>query len=156
MQRNWTVGLFTLALVFLLAGSGFRADPPAKDKPDPKPEKDMPDLVMKEAIKVMGEFADVLEMIKDKGSALNFKPKLVDLKKRFNRDWWDDEQGSLALALDSGKQPVRAVTSNAGHCIACGIVSDDRSRVTVMVVPTNEELVIAREALRLAPPSAST
>jgi glycogen debranching enzyme len=48
-----------------------------------------------------------------------------DLKARFNRDWWDDDQGSIALALDPGKRQVRAVTSNAGHCIASGIVDDE-------------------------------
>jgi len=80
MLRNWTVGLFTLVLAFLLAGTGFRAEPPAKDKP----EKDAPALVMKEMIKVMGELADVLETIKDKDSALKVKTRLVDLKKRYN------------------------------------------------------------------------
>jgi glycogen debranching enzyme len=48
-----------------------------------------------------------------------------DLKARFNRDWWDDEQGSIVLALDPDKRQIRAVTSNVGHCITCGIVSDD-------------------------------
>ena len=48
-----------------------------------------------------------------------------DLKDRFNRDWWDDEEGSAVLALDPDKRQVRAVTSNVGHCIACGIISDE-------------------------------
>ena len=48
-----------------------------------------------------------------------------DLKERFNRDWWDDEQGSVVLALDADKRQVRAVTSNVGHCITCGIIRDD-------------------------------
>jgi glycogen debranching enzyme len=48
-----------------------------------------------------------------------------DLKERFNRDWWDDGQGSIVLALDPDKRQVRAVTSNIGHCIACGIVSHE-------------------------------
>lgn len=48
-----------------------------------------------------------------------------DLKTRFNRDWWDDEQGSIVLALDPDKRQIRAVTSNVGHCITCGIVSDE-------------------------------
>jgi glycogen debranching enzyme len=47
------------------------------------------------------------------------------LKERFNRDWWDEEQGSIVLALDPDKRPVRAVTSNVGHCITCGIISDE-------------------------------
>ena len=48
-----------------------------------------------------------------------------DLKERFNRDWWDDEQGSVVLALDPDKRPVRAVTSNVGHCLTAGIISDE-------------------------------
>ena len=48
-----------------------------------------------------------------------------DLKDRFNRDWWDDAEGSIVLALDPDKRQVRAVTSNVGHCIACGIVADE-------------------------------
>jgi glycogen debranching enzyme len=45
------------------------------------------------------------------------------LKQRFNQDWWIDDDACLALAMDPQKQPVAAVSSNIGHCIACGIVS---------------------------------
>lgn len=46
------------------------------------------------------------------------------LKQRFNRDWWDEAEGSIVLALDPDKRQVRAVTSNVGHCVACGIIDD--------------------------------
>jgi glycogen debranching enzyme len=45
-----------------------------------------------------------------------------ELKARFNRDWWMPAQGSFALALDPEKRPVPAMTSNVGHCLACGII----------------------------------
>ena len=64
---------------------------------------------------VMGEYAD----------AKAFWQSASHLKERFNRDWWDEEQRSIVLALDPDKRQVRAVTSNVGHCITCGIVSDD-------------------------------
>ncbi|HYT66060.1 MAG TPA: glycogen debranching N-terminal domain-containing protein [Vicinamibacterales bacterium] len=48
------------------------------------------------------------------------------LKKRFNRDWWSDREQCIALAMDPDKRLIEAVTSNAGHCIATGIVADDR------------------------------
>jgi glycogen debranching enzyme len=51
--------------------------------------------------------------------------RAADLKERFNRDWWNEEEGSVALALDPDKRQVRAVTSNVGHCIASGIISDE-------------------------------
>jgi len=63
----------------------------------------------------MGEF----------GNAKAYWRSAADLKARFNRDWWDPAQRSVVLALDSNKRQVRAVTSNAGHCVACGIVDDE-------------------------------
>jgi glycogen debranching enzyme len=47
------------------------------------------------------------------------------LKARFNRDWWVEDQQFYALALDPDKRPVRAVTSNVGHCLASGIIDRD-------------------------------
>lgn len=46
------------------------------------------------------------------------------LKKRFNRDWWIDDESTIALAVDSQKNKVAAVSSNIGHCLAAGIVDD--------------------------------
>jgi glycogen debranching enzyme len=48
------------------------------------------------------------------------------LKERFNRDFWMEDAGFYALALDSEKRPVPAVTSNVGHCLATGILSRER------------------------------
>ena len=48
-----------------------------------------------------------------------------DLKQRFNRDWWMPEAGFIALAMDPDKRLVPAISSNVGHCVASGIVSDD-------------------------------
>lgn len=47
------------------------------------------------------------------------------LKGRFNRDWWIDDQATVALAMDPQKQFVAGVSSNIGHCIASGIVSKE-------------------------------
>ncbi len=81
MLKRLTAGVLALAVALLLAGNGFADDKPAKDKP----EKETPDQFMKEAIKLMGEFADAFEKIKDKDSAEKAKPKLVDLTKRFKK-----------------------------------------------------------------------
>ncbi len=48
----------------------------------------------------------------------------MELKARFNRDWWLEHEGCIALAMDPDKRLVRAITSNVGHCVAAGIVSD--------------------------------
>jgi glycogen debranching enzyme len=60
-----------------------------------------------------------------------FRESAADLKRRFNRDWWVDEERFFALALDPAKTPVRAVTSNVGHCLACGII--DREHLAPVV-----------------------
>ena len=53
------------------------------------------------------------------------------LKDRFNRDWWIEDQQFYALALDPQKRQVRALTSNVGHCVACGII--DRERLPAVI-----------------------
>jgi glycogen debranching enzyme len=63
----------------------------------------------------MGEYADAKALWRSAS----------DLKARFNRDWWDEEQGSIVLALDPDKRQIRAVTSNVGHCLASGIICDE-------------------------------
>ena len=48
-----------------------------------------------------------------------------ELKTRFNRDWWHDEDEFFALAMDPQKRLVRAASSNVGHCLAAGIIDAD-------------------------------
>ena len=48
------------------------------------------------------------------------------LKERFNRDFWMEEEGTIAGWLKPGEGPVMSVTSNAGHCLAAGIVEDEK------------------------------
>lgn len=49
------------------------------------------------------------------------------LRDRFNRDFWIDDQGFYALALDGEKRPVPTLTSNAGHLLWSGIVPRGRA-----------------------------
>jgi glycogen debranching enzyme len=59
------------------------------------------------------------------GDAAGFRQSAADLKQRFNRDWWVEDEQFFALALDPDKRRVGAVTSNVGHCLACGIIDRD-------------------------------
>ncbi|MGQ0814997.1 MAG: MGH1-like glycoside hydrolase domain-containing protein [Gemmatimonadota bacterium] len=47
----------------------------------------------------------------------------AQLKEQFNREFWMEDEGFIAFGLDPDKQQIRALTSNAGQCIATGIVS---------------------------------
>jgi glycogen debranching enzyme len=58
--------------------------------------------------------------------AAAYRQSASALKQRFNRDWWVEDEHFVALALDPDKRQVRAVTSNVGHCLACGIIERER------------------------------
>jgi hypothetical protein len=45
-----------------------------------------------------------------------------DLQKRFVHVFWLPNEGYLALGLDRRKRPIRSVTSDAGQCLATGIL----------------------------------
>jgi glycogen debranching enzyme len=70
-------------------------------------------------------------MMGERADAAAYRDSAAALKQRFNRDWWVESERFFALALDPDKQQVRAVTSNVGHCLACGII--DRSRLASVV-----------------------
>ena len=49
------------------------------------------------------------------------------LKQRFNERFWMTDLGFIALALDPEKKQVRTIASNAGVCLASGIVDDEKT-----------------------------
>ncbi len=76
----------------------------------------------------MAEVFDALEK-PDRAEAL--RAKAAALFKRFNEAFWDEELGFYVFALDGDKKKVLTVASNAGHCLACGIVPRDRAKRVV-------------------------
>ncbi len=62
------------------------------------------------------DFADALEK------------EAADLKRRFNRDFWVEDGGYYALALDPDGKQVDALTSNIGHLLWSGIVDKSRAK----------------------------
>ncbi|MFL5577431.1 MAG: glycogen debranching N-terminal domain-containing protein [Gemmatimonadaceae bacterium] len=66
-----------------------------------------------------------------RGDARAHWDSALELKARFNRDWWMPEERAFALAMDPDKRLVCAVTSNVGHCVASGIVSAEHLPATV-------------------------
>jgi glycogen debranching enzyme len=67
----------------------------------------------------------------EKDEARALWQQAVDLKRRFNRDWWMDDHDFFALALDPEKRQVPMLTSNVGQCIATGIIDDEHLRRVV-------------------------
>ncbi|MEV1289949.1 glycogen debranching N-terminal domain-containing protein [Micromonospora sp. NPDC049679] len=52
----------------------------------------------------------------------------ADLKERFNRDFWIEDGQYYALALDTDGSLVDSLSSNIGHLLWSGIVTQDRAR----------------------------
>ena len=50
------------------------------------------------------------------------------LRTKFEDEFWCDDLGTYALALDGKKRPCRVRASNAGHCLYAGITSPERAR----------------------------
>jgi glycogen debranching enzyme len=65
--------------------------------------------------------------LEDNDLAERLEKEAEELKQRFNRDFWIEEQGYYALALDGSKRPVETLTSNPGHCLWSRIVDDDKA-----------------------------
>jgi glycogen debranching enzyme len=59
--------------------------------------------------------------------AAHYRQKAADLKAAFNRDFWLEDEGYVALALDGEKRPVDALASNMGHCLTTGILDEDKA-----------------------------
>jgi glycogen debranching enzyme len=68
---------------------------------------------------------------KDPAYADALEKQAADLKRRFNRDFWIEDGGYFAIALDVDGRQVDALTSNNGHLLWSGIV--DRSKAKAVV-----------------------
>ncbi|NJC71392.1 amylo-alpha-1,6-glucosidase [Planosporangium thailandense] len=56
----------------------------------------------------------------------------AQLQSLFNEQFWiDDRGGYYALGLDGDKRRIDAMTSNMGHLLWSGIIPDDRARIVV-------------------------
>ncbi|MEA3075747.1 MAG: hypothetical protein QOF60_655 [Actinomycetota bacterium] len=63
----------------------------------------------------------------DTATAASYRAKASALKEAFNRDFWLEDRGWFAMALDRDKRPVDALASNMGHCLWTGIVDQDKA-----------------------------
>jgi glycogen debranching enzyme len=63
----------------------------------------------------------------DPALAADLERRADELKSRFNRDFWIEDRGYFALALDGDKRQVDSLTSNVGHLLWSGIVDEDKA-----------------------------
>ena len=75
--------------------------------------------------------ADLYRRSGDSQRANQLVQEANDLRQRFNRDFWLEDRGIYALALQADKQPASVVASNAGQVLWSGIADEDKGRRTM-------------------------
>ena len=76
------------------------------------------------------ELADLYERTGDAATAGRLRDEAADLRQRFNRDYWVEDIGTFAMALEHDMRPVAVVSSNAGQVLWTGIATDDHAVAT--------------------------
>jgi glycogen debranching enzyme len=71
--------------------------------------------------------AGIRAVFGDEEGAEDLRVRAHGLFERFNDAFWWEAEGTYYLGLDGKKQPIRSVASNAGHCLASGIVPPERA-----------------------------
>jgi glycogen debranching enzyme len=77
------------------------------------------------------EIAALLRRAGDEGRAGRLEREADELSERFNRDFWQEEKGVYALALQANREQVAVVSSNPGHALWSGIADGDKARRTM-------------------------
>ena len=77
------------------------------------------------------EIAELYDRVGETDRAARLRHEAVDLRSRFNRDFWLPHKGFYALALQGDGTPCSVVSSNPGHALWSGIVREDYARPTV-------------------------
>ncbi|MEA5568885.1 amylo-alpha-1,6-glucosidase [Anabaena sp. UHCC 0399] len=71
--------------------------------------------------------ADIARTKKRLDLAERWQEEAKNLKARFNRDFWMEDQDFCALALDGDGKHVDSITSNPGHCLHLGIFTPEKA-----------------------------
>jgi glycogen debranching enzyme len=71
--------------------------------------------------------ADIYAVLGDARKSKRLRTEANELFERFNEMFWWEAEGTYYLGLDGQKRPIETVASNAGHCLASGIVPPDRA-----------------------------
>lgn len=76
------------------------------------------------------DLADLFERAGEPDRAVRLREEARALKDRFNQDFWLEDLGIYALALQAHGKPVAVVSSNPGHALWAGIADWDKAEKT--------------------------
>jgi glycogen debranching enzyme len=72
--------------------------------------------------------AEVVNRQGDARWAAELRARAERMRQLVEERFWLPDEGYYAQALDGDKEPVRAISSNPGHLLFCGLSSGDRAR----------------------------
>src|SRR5690349_5662645 len=67
-------------------------------------------------------FSQMLYLHADKELARKFHHEPQELRKKFNDVFWMDQEGYIAMGIDSKKRLIKCIASDPGQCLIHGIV----------------------------------
>ncbi len=82
--------------------------------------------------------SEMLWFMGDRDLARRMYYEASELKKRFNDRFWMPGKKFYALGLDSKRRQIRAISSNPGHLLACGIVPKEWARAVASRLLRND------------------
>src|SRR6478752_5074187 len=71
--------------------------------------------------------AEIYDELGNKRRANVLRKKAAALFEKFNEDFWDEQSGFYAFALDGDKKKVLSAASNVGQCLWSGIIAPERA-----------------------------
>ena len=71
--------------------------------------------------------ADLYDRVGERDHATHLRAEAHALRDRFNRDFWLEDEGCYALALEAGRRPCRVMSSNPGQALWAGIVDEQKA-----------------------------
>jgi glycogen debranching enzyme len=75
--------------------------------------------------------ADIYDLLDRPEDGQRLRHEAHRLYERFNDVFWWESEGTYYLGLNGQKRPIETVASNAGHCLANGIVPSERAERVV-------------------------
>ena len=73
------------------------------------------------------EAALMAESLGNRKRAMELFAAALEMRKKFEDAFWDEDLGGYVLALDGDKQPCRVLSSNMGHVLFAGAASQERA-----------------------------
>jgi glycogen debranching enzyme len=75
------------------------------------------------------QLAKIADLVGHSAMGEKLRQDAIELKERFEKDFWLESEDYLSMALDGHGKPVGVLSSNPGHCLWTGILSDDKANL---------------------------